>query len=132
MDENIGVTEPLKMDSEANARLAHLTTSETTHTIHEGSMEDIQRSHFSVLTAIGINYSLIGTPLTIGTYLAFSSGVGGSPVYIFGYIVALIFQLLVCVSLAELAAALPHPSGMWSQRSGLDSHASPRLSTQRC
>ncbi|OAQ59108.1 amino acid transporter [Pochonia chlamydosporia 170] len=72
---------------------------------------DRRRHHFNVWSTIGVNYSLIGTPLSIGTYLAFNIGVGGSPVYIFGYLLAAIFQMLICISLAEMAAAYPHSSG---------------------
>lgn len=37
-------------------------------------------------------------------------GVGGSPVLIFGFIVAITFDLIICYSLAELASAYPHSS----------------------
>lgn len=77
----------------------------------EGDVVQLQRQHFNLWATLGINYSSIGTPLSIGTYLAFNIGVGGSPVYIYGYIVGAIFQLLVCASLAELAAAFPHSTG---------------------
>ena len=72
---------------------------------------DARRQHFSLWSTVGINYTSINTPLSIGTYMAFSIGVGGSPVYIFGYILAVSFQFLLCVSLAELAAAFPHSTG---------------------
>jgi choline transport protein len=79
-----------------------------------GPSEDLatsRQNHFNLWSCLGINYSTIATPLSIGTYLAFNIGVGGSPVYIFGYLVATIFQIIVCISLAEMAAAFPHSTG---------------------
>lgn len=73
--------------------------------------DDARQQHFNLWSTVGINYTSINTPLSIGTYMAFSIGVGGSPVYIFGYIMAVSFQFLLCVSLAELAAAFPHSTG---------------------
>lgn len=72
---------------------------------------EAMRQHFDLWATLGINYSITGTPIAIGTFLAFVIGVGGSPVYIFGYIVAAVLQLVVCTSLAELAAAFPHSTG---------------------
>lgn len=77
----------------------------------ELAIREEQRNHFSVWSTIGINYSLIATPLFIGTYLSFNIGVGGGPVYIYGYIVAILFQAFVCASLSEIAACFPHSSG---------------------
>src|ERR1700744_888096 len=71
-----------------------------------------RKNHFNLWAALGINYSTIATPLAIGTYLAFNIGVGGSPVFIFGYLVATTFQIIVCISLAEMAAAFPHSTGV--------------------
>ncbi|KAI5461029.1 putative choline and nitrogen mustard permease [Mariannaea sp. PMI_226] len=70
-----------------------------------------RQNNFNLWSTIGINYSTIGTPLSVGTYLAFNIGVGGSPVYIFGYILATVFQMFICVSLAEMAGAYPHSTG---------------------
>jgi choline transport protein len=72
---------------------------------------ELKSEHFNLWSTLGINYSTIGTPLSIGCYLAFNIGIGGSPVYIYGYIVSSLFQVVVCVSLAELAAAFPHSTG---------------------
>ncbi|KAK4891053.1 hypothetical protein LTR27_010260 [Elasticomyces elasticus] len=84
----------------------------TNITIDEGHVrEAMPTNHFNVLGAIAMNYSLISTPMTIGTYLTFMKGVGGSPVFVFGYILCAVFQCLVCANLAELASAVPHPMG---------------------
>jgi amino acid transporter len=83
------------------------------HSLHPGDLEKLKRRHFNFWGAIGINYAVAGTPLAIGAFLAFSIGVGGSPVYIFGYILVFVFQMLVCLSLAELAGAFPHSAGKY-------------------
>lgn len=77
-----------------------------------GEVEELRSRHFNLWSTLGINFSTIGTPLSIGTYLAFTIGVGGSPAYIYGYITTCLFQIMVCICLAELAATFPHSSGM--------------------
>lgn len=67
---------------------------------------------FSLFSTLGISYSITATPLSIGTYLSVVVGVGGSPVYFFGYIFAVLMNLTVCFSLAEIASIYPHSSGM--------------------
>ena len=66
---------------------------------------------FKLWSTLGIAYSITSTPLAIGTYLSVSVGVGGSPVSIFGYVMAAIFNMFVCLSLAEMAAIMPHSAG---------------------
>ncbi|KIW36491.1 uncharacterized protein PV06_11258 [Exophiala oligosperma] len=66
---------------------------------------------FKLWSTLGIAYSITSTPLAIGTYLAVSIGVGGSPVSIFGYIMVVILDMCICVSLAEMAAIMPHSAG---------------------
>ncbi|KAF4951023.1 hypothetical protein FGADI_7760 [Fusarium gaditjirri] len=69
------------------------------------------KPRFSVIAAIGIQYSISATPLAVGAYLTFILGLGGSPYFFFGFIVAAVGQILLCVSLAEIAAVYPHASG---------------------
>ncbi|KAH8587124.1 putative choline and nitrogen mustard permease [Bisporella sp. PMI_857] len=80
------------------------------------STNDEAKTHFNLWSTLGMSYTVVGTPLTIGTYLAFGIGVGGSPVFFYGYIVATLFQIIICISLAEMAAVFPHSSGQvhWS------------------
>lgn len=66
---------------------------------------------FNIWSTLGIAFSTTSVPIAIGTYLSISVGVGGSPVYIFAYIVASVMNLGVCASLAEVAAVYPHSSG---------------------
>jgi hypothetical protein len=83
---------------------------------YQGSMVAIPatdlRERFSLWSTLGIAFSITCTPLGIGTYLSVSIGVGGSPVYFFAYILAVGLNLLVCASLAEIAAVYPHSSGL--------------------
>ena len=68
---------------------------------------------FQLWSTLGIAFSITSTPIAIGTYLSVSVGVGGSPVFFFGYILAVIMNLLVCASLAEMAAVFPHSAGQF-------------------
>lgn len=65
---------------------------------------------FNLFSTLGMSFSITATPLGIGTYLSAVIGVGGSPVYFFAYLVAVGLNLLVCISLAEIAAVHPHAS----------------------
>jgi amino acid transporter len=67
--------------------------------------------HFSLLSAIGVQYSVTGAPIAIGTYLSLTIGLGGSPAYFWGFVFTGFFQLAVCLTMAELASAMPHSSG---------------------
>lgn len=73
---------------------------------------------FSVWSTLGVAYSITSTPLAIGTYLSVAIGVGGSPVFVFAYLVSVIMSMCICVSLAEMAAIMPHSSGQifWTAR----------------
>ena len=82
------------------------------HEGHQSTLEAAElRPRFNVLAAIGIQYSISATPLAVGGYLTFILGVGGSPFFFYCFIVAIVGQLLLCTSLAEIAAVYPHASG---------------------
>jgi len=72
---------------------------------------DDRKQHFGLWSTLGLSYSIMNTPISLASTLILSVGVGGSPVYIFAYCIAFVFQVIVCVSLAEMAGAFPHPSG---------------------
>lgn len=69
------------------------------------------RVHFSLLSAIGVQYSVTGARIAIGTYLSLTIGLGGSPAYIWGFVMMGFFQLMTCLAMAELSSAIPHSSG---------------------
>ncbi|KGR23316.1 hypothetical protein MG9_00248 [Candida albicans P37037] len=82
-----------------------------TYVITENSIPQAQlEKNFSLLSTCAFQFTLICSALAIGTFLSTVIGVGGSPVLIFGFIVAITFDLIICYSLAELASAYPHSS----------------------
>ncbi|KAJ6189025.1 hypothetical protein N7519_003933 [Penicillium mononematosum] len=82
---------------------------------HEEKAEESGNSrpqvHFSVLSALGVQFSVTGAPLTLGTYLSLTIGVGGSPAYFWGFILVGFFQVVIGLAVSELASAIPHSSG---------------------
>lgn len=73
--------------------------------------ESAFKQDFNLWSTLGIGFSYVATPLSIGTYLAFSLSAGGSPFFFYTYLVCFFFNFLVALSLAEIAAILPHTSG---------------------
>lgn len=67
--------------------------------------------HFSLLGAIGLQYSVTSAPIAIGAYLSLAIGLGGSPAYFWGFFAVGLLQLAACLAAAELASAIPHSSG---------------------
>ncbi|KAE8167830.1 amino acid/polyamine transporter I [Aspergillus tamarii] len=77
----------------------------------EGEIAIKPKVHFSLLGAIGVQYSVTSAPIAIGAYLSLAIGLGGSPAYFWGFFMVGFFQLFVCLATAELASAIPHSSG---------------------
>ncbi|RMZ78915.1 hypothetical protein DV737_g3695, partial [Chaetothyriales sp. CBS 132003] len=67
--------------------------------------------HFSLLSAIGVQFSVTLAPIAIGTYLSLVVGLGGSPAYFWGFMLMGVMQTTTCLAVAELASAIPHSSG---------------------
>lgn len=80
---------------------------EATHDTQDGR----RKVHFSLLAAIGVQYSVTCAPIAIGTYLSLAIGLGGSPAYFWGFFMVGFFQFAMCLVTAELASAMPHSSG---------------------
>ena len=81
----------------------------------EGTIEVTQlKKHFNIWAAIGINYSISVTPLTVGCNLALAIGVGGSPMFFYRFVFTGFFQLILCLALAEMSSAMPSSSGQYS------------------
>ncbi|KAJ6150561.1 hypothetical protein N7471_001760 [Penicillium samsonianum] len=76
-----------------------------------GFVEELHQRPFSLWSTLGLAFSVTCTPLSIGSYLSISVGVGGSPVFFFGYIFSALMNLCICLSLAEISAVYPHASG---------------------
>jgi hypothetical protein len=103
-----------KDEAETAAGIKSFSTSdqcETAPTNESGQGEVKPKTHFSLLGAIGVQYSLTSAPLAIGFYLSMVIGLGGSPAYFWGFIVMGFFQLFVCLAICELASAIPHSAG---------------------
>ncbi|KAK3630178.1 hypothetical protein LTR56_017592 [Elasticomyces elasticus] len=69
------------------------------------------KRNFNSWSTLGIMYTLTATPTIIGYSLSVVIGVGGGPFFIFGYLLTLLLQGVVCACLSELASAFPHASG---------------------
>lgn len=71
--------------------------------------DELER-RFSLWSTIALQVSMICSPIALGTFLSTVVGVGGSPGLIYGFILAVSCDLIICYSMAELASAYPHSS----------------------
>lgn len=80
-----------------------------------GSVRDMDKK-ITVWSALGVAYSATCAPIAILIFLSLTIGTGGSPVFIYSYIISTIMNMFVCISLAEMSSARPHSSGqvVWS------------------
>ncbi|KAJ5205112.1 uncharacterized protein N7498_005991 [Penicillium cinerascens] len=60
-------------------------TAEHTQTDMPEEIEITPKKNFGLLTAMGVQYSVTGAPIAIGTYLSLAIGLGGSPAYFWGF-----------------------------------------------
>lgn len=80
--------------------------------IRQGVLEGVQlKERFGLISTIGLYFSLGAAPLSIGSYMTVISGAGGGAFLFWGTLVAFFFQMLVCLSLAEVSSAFPHTIG---------------------
>lgn len=98
--------------SEVKPTVSHDTYSESKDTKAPTDASIKPKVHFSLLGAIGVQYSVTSAPIAIGAYLSLAIGLGGSPAYFWGFFMVGFFQLAVCLAAAELASAIPHSSGL--------------------
>lgn len=80
---------------------------------HAPSFEDARhlKKQFSIWSTSSLQYSLVCSGIAVGTFLLTVVGIGGSPVLVYGFIMAGSLDLVICFSLAELQSAFPHASG---------------------
>lgn len=91
------------------------TLTETSRT--EGQIFDrieLKRDRFSTMSVIGVQFSITAAPIAILLYSGLVTGVGGTSYFFWCFLVAMVGQISVAASLAEIAAFLPHASGMVS------------------
>ncbi|KAM3473670.1 hypothetical protein MY8738_008246 [Beauveria namnaoensis] len=98
------------LQNDVKAFVSHDTTVEDKSST-AGELGIKPKVHFSLLGAIGVQYSVTSAPIAIGAYMSLAIGLGGSPAYFWGFFMVGFFQLLVCLATAELASAIPHCSG---------------------
>lgn len=72
---------------------------------------ELERDRFSAWSVAGIQISITAAPLAVMTYVGLVNGVGGTSYFFWCYLVAVVGQLFVATSMAEIAAFLPHASG---------------------
>ncbi|KAL4926786.1 amino acid/polyamine transporter I [Aspergillus undulatus] len=94
------------MDSEKG-----ITTAQVLDLTASSSQPSEPKKNFSLLSTLGLNFSICAAPLAIGSYLSLSIAAGGPPFFIYAFIFAGIGQIILCIALAEVASALPHSSG---------------------
>ena len=98
------------MGSESTDKVPTIGLVDTSLDLGSGQVTQL-KERFSLWSTVGLLYSVTNTPVMLGTFLATVVGVGGSPVFIWGYILSFALNMCVCTSLAEIAAVYPHASG---------------------
>lgn len=107
-------TPPYSTNMSSSKEKPAIVTSNVRDDISFGSITEEEpvklEKNFNLWSTCAFQYTLICSSLAIGTFLSTVIGVGGSPVLIYGFILAIIFDLIICYCLAELASAYPHSS----------------------
>ncbi|KAE8326050.1 amino acid permease-domain-containing protein [Aspergillus sergii] len=81
-------------------------------TMEEGSIQIINSDaplHF--WGALGMNFTITAAPISIGSFLALTIGLGGPPFFFYGFLFTGLGQLVLCLAAAEIASSMPHPLG---------------------
>lgn len=84
----------------------------------EGSTQQVPLKPFSVLSLIGMGYSISNTAITCVGSLAASLGGGGRIVFTWGLLLVFFMASAVACSLGELSSAMPHAGGQhyWASK----------------
>ncbi|CDK29505.1 unnamed protein product [Kuraishia capsulata CBS 1993] len=101
----------LKKDVSARVQVIDTEDGETCRIIEIRGKDGLERN-FDIWGVVGVVYSSIATPLTLGTYLSTVIGVGGAPFFFYSYLFTGFFCLLTAYSIAEMASVNPHSSAM--------------------
>lgn len=73
---------------------------------------ELKQDRFSTLSVIGIQFSITAAPIAILLFSGLVTGVGGTSYFFWCFLISMFGQISVAASLAEIAAFLPHASGM--------------------
>lgn len=84
---------------------------------------ELNQERFSVWSVIGLQFSCSAAPLAICSFTYLVVGVGGTSYFVWCYLVAVIGQLIMIASLAEISAIYPHASGTYRDNITLIPHA---------
>jgi choline transport protein len=68
---------------------------------------------FSLLSLLGIAYSITNTAISLIIGLASGAFMGGGPLYVWGTLLMGLVGFCVAISLGELASAMPHSGGQY-------------------
>lgn len=77
---------------------------------HSARHQELEKT-FNLWSALGVAFSFQITPLILGAFLVLSLVAGGSPFFVYSFVVAFGMNMFVAASLAEMAGFLPHVSG---------------------
>lgn len=77
---------------------------------------ELDDRRFNTWGAIGVQFSVSAAPLAICEFTYLVVGVGGAPYFFWCYLVAVLFQLCMVASLAEISAVFPHALGEFQRR----------------
>ncbi|KAE8370581.1 hypothetical protein BDV27DRAFT_140200 [Aspergillus caelatus] len=79
-------------------------------TPEENSVQIVnQDAPFSFLGALDMNFTITAAPISIGSFLALTIGLGGPPFFFYGFLFTGLGQLVLCLAAAEIASSMPHP-----------------------
>lgn len=74
---------------------------------------DVIERRFSIVSALGIGYSVTNTAMAVLASLASGIGSGGPVLYIYGQIVMFLVAICIAITLGELASAMPNAAGQF-------------------
>lgn len=92
-------------------------TSEAARLAELGYKAELPRN-LSLVTVLGLSFSIIGAPVGLSTSISFSLTNGGAPTYFFGWIMLSAVTLAMAASLGELCSVWPTSGGVyvWSAK----------------
>lgn len=99
-------------DGPYEAEFVHGNTSEAARLAELGYKAELPRN-LSLITVLGLSFSIIAAPFGLSTSVSFSLINGGAPTYFFGWLFLSIITLAMAASLGELCSAWPTSGGVY-------------------
>lgn len=94
---------------------ANLESTLTETSKHEGQVFariELKQDRFNTWSVIGVQFSITAAPIAILLYTSLVPGFGGTSYFFWCFFTSMFGQISVAASLAEIAAFLPHASGL--------------------